>query len=198
MGEPGPAEMAFFGLRRALGLGVGLDEGGHLTQQKGPAFIDFDASSPSAASWPIEVGVSWLECGEVIMCSKLIRPRPEWPEDDWSAESEGIHNISRPNLDNAESADDVAAWLLKTVEGRVLVSDAPSFDQHWLDRLLNQKGPAIQDFDQLAWAAFSDDGLIQAGRLHRVYAALARQQTPHDRAGEDAANLCHAWRAGGG
>ncbi|WP_176244147.1 hypothetical protein [Pseudoruegeria aquimaris] len=41
-------------------------------------------------------------------------------------------------------------WLTKPVAGRTLVSDAPSFDQWWLNLLLNATGPKIMDFDELA------------------------------------------------
>ena len=56
MGEPGPNEELFFARRRALGLGVGLDENGQMLNMGGPVFIDFEASFLSPESWPIEVG----------------------------------------------------------------------------------------------------------------------------------------------
>lgn len=127
--------------------------------------------------------------------SRLIRPRSDWSEDDWDVESAKVHRIPRSELINAEPADDAKEWLMKTVEGRALVSDAPSYDQRWLDRLLNTKGPKIMDFHELAWAAFSDNGALYPGRLHLVYEILAERETIH-RAGDDAADLCYAWRAG--
>lgn len=162
-----------------------------------PIFIDFEASSLSPASWPIEVGLAWLDGKRVVAESCLIRPRIEWPEDDWNPESEAVHGIPRSDLDNAESADEVAAWLLKTVAGQTLVSDAPEFDQRWLDRLLGETGPKIHDFDSFVWDAFSEEGYVRSGRLHRVYDIRTKRQTTH-RAGADAADLCYAWRAGVG
>ncbi len=166
------------------------------SDEMGPVFVDFEASSLSQRSWPIEVGLSWLEGRRVIVESKLIRPRSEWPEDDWSAKSEAVHGIPRCDLNHAEAADDVVSWLRNVVRGRVLASDAPEFDQRWLNRLLgNSTGGNIRDFDQLAWWAFSDEGVLNPGKLHRVYRAMTKQRTAH-RAGPDAQNLCYAWRAG--
>lgn len=162
-----------------------------------PVFIDFEASSLSPKSWPIEVGLAWLVEKRVVVKSKLIRPRPEWSEDDWSLESEEVHGIPRADLESAECADDVSAWLLETIEGKVIVSDAPEFDQRWLDRLVGTSGPRIDDFDRLVWQSFSDGGDVNAGRIHRVYGHRTNRPVLH-RAGDDAANLCHAWQAGVG
>ncbi len=55
------------------------------------------------------------------------------------------------------------------------------------------------DFHELAWAAFSDNGALYPGRLHLVYEILAERETIHragDDAGDNAADLCYAWRAG--
>lgn len=117
---------------------------------------------PEPNSWPIEVGLAWLDERKVVVESRLIRPRPEWPEDDWNPVSEEVHGIPRSDLDDAASADDVASWLWETVAGRQLVSDAPEFDQRWLDRLLDRPGPLIDDFDRVVWQAFSDCGEVKA------------------------------------
>ncbi len=59
--RPTPEEEAFFAKRRSLGLGVGLDEHGKIVYPKKLVFIDFEASSLSPESWPIEVGIAWIE-----------------------------------------------------------------------------------------------------------------------------------------
>lgn len=164
--------------------------------EDGPVFVDFEASSLSMHSWPIEAGLAWLQGQHVIVQSKLIRPRPEWPVDDWSNTSGEVHGISKAELKDADTADDVALWLVETVGTRTLVSDAPEFDQRWLDRLLAEPGPKIEDFNRMLWDAFSqDNGTISPGRLHHAYKNMRHRKTIH-RAGEDAANLCFAWRAG--
>ncbi len=188
--------MTFLERRRALGLEVELDESGVFAGRPSPVFIDFEASSLSAESWPIEVGIAWLEDKRVVIESKLIRPRPEWPEKDWNPVSEQVHGIPRADLDDAGSADDVAAWLLEVIAGRSLVSDAPEFDQRWLDYLLGGPGPQINDFDRVLWMAFSrEEGIISPGRLNKAYKNRLTRPTIH-RAGDDAAGLCYAWRAG--
>jgi DNA polymerase III epsilon subunit-like protein len=169
-------------------------------RQKGPVFIDFEASSLSPNSWPIEVGLAWLDGKKVIIESKLIRPREEWSEDDWNPESEAVHNIPRSDLDDAEHAEDVARWLIEIVDGRTMVSDAPEFDQRWYDRLMRsiEEPPhaKLDDFDRILWMAFStEDGTVAPGRLNKAYKNRLTRPTIH-RAGEDAANLCYAWRAG--
>lgn len=50
LASPSQEELAFFEKRRALGLGVGLDDSGKLVAQKTPVFIDFEASSLSQVS----------------------------------------------------------------------------------------------------------------------------------------------------
>lgn len=158
-----------------------------------PVFIDFEASSLSPQSWPIEVGVAWLDGKRVVYESKLIRPRAEWPEDDWNPESEEVHGIPRSELDGADAADEVAAWLLTIVDGRPLVSDAPEFDQRWCDRLLGKPGPVLDDFDRVLWSAFSrEDGTVAPGRLHCAYKNRVARQVLH-RAGGDAADMCYAY-----
>ncbi|UWQ85015.1 3'-5' exonuclease [Leisingera caerulea] len=179
-------------VRSGFGSGFCLDmKVGH----QSPVFIDFEASSLSTVSWPIEVGLAWNAGKCVVVESKLIRPRPEWPEADWCPESQAIHGIMRSELDSANSADEVVDWLLETVAARPLVSDAPEFDQRWLDRLLGSPGPEIDDFDRAVWEAFSDGGNIKAGGLQRVYQFRAKETAIH-RAGDDAAVLCNSWIAG--
>ena len=165
-----------------------------------PTFIDFEASSLAPNGWPIEVGVAWRKNGTIAVESKLIRPEPSWSMDDWHSESEAVHGIPRADLDNAEPAEDVAIWLREKLQGKLVVCDAPEFDQRWLDRLMQTIGGApeikIDDFDRVAWWAFSEmDGRIAPGRLHRVYETLVNEKTVH-RAGDDAAKLARAWLAG--
>ncbi len=116
----------------------------------------------------VTINIAWTEDAKsVVVESKLIKPRPEWPEEDWSPESQEIHGISRHELDCAEPADAVAKWVLEKAFGRLLTSNAPDFDQRWLNRLLREPGPKIADFDRVLWAAFSrEDGVVKPGRLH--------------------------------
>lgn len=155
--------------------------------------LDFEASSLSTESWPIEVGLSWLEGQEVRTWSSLIRPAPDWPLSDWSAQSAAVHGIPLDRIDHAPSAAEVAKELLNIVDARTLVSDAPAFEARWLSRLLQTAGhgqqPSIEDYDAVSFALFS--GLA----LDMVYEALARRPAPH-RAGPDSARLAQGWKHG--
>lgn len=154
------------------------------------ATIDFEASSLSAASWPIEVGLSWIEGGLVNTWSSLIRPAIDWDLDDWSAQSAEVHGIACPDLESAPEAIVVADRFMKTLAGRIPVSDAPEFDARWLKRLLDtlKHRPyiAVENYDAVSFAHF--DGLA----LDMLYEKLARLPAPH-RGGPDSARLAAAW-----
>jgi hypothetical protein len=99
-------------------------------------FLDFEASSLSKESYPIELG--WVgEDGEGG--AWLIRPAPGWVE--WDADAARIHGISRDVLlregtDHAE----VCSELIGLAQGNVLHASAPSWDGHWLSMLLRAAG----------------------------------------------------------
>lgn len=155
------------------------------------ATLDFEASSLSENSWPIEVGLSWLEGGEVRTWSRLIRPASEWNLADWSPNSAVVHGIPLEDLEDAPDACKVTKELLTQLGGRRLVSDAPEFETRWLSRLVKAvplgATPAIKDYHQVSFANFS--GLA----LDMLYEALERRPAPH-RAGPDSARLANAWR----
>ena len=44
-------------------------------------FIDFEASGLGPGTWPIEVGLAWIENGGVRTWSSLIRPEADWDPD---------------------------------------------------------------------------------------------------------------------
>ncbi len=158
------------------------------------AFLDFEASSLAPDSWPIEVGLSWIDRNlEVQTYHSLIQPVPEWPEHAWSPASAAVHNIPRCALDTAPGVTEVAQELLKALDGRIALSDAPPFERHWLDRLLVAAGVTdhvtIEDFDAITLGAFSSHA------LDHLYEHLDRRKAPH-RAGPDSARCATAWLAG--
>lgn len=154
------------------------------------AILDFEASSLSEAGWPIEIGLSWLEHGEVRTWSSLIHPAHDWEIDDWSPQSAAVHGISLSELTKAPSATEVAETFLQVFGDRRLVSDAPEFEARWLDRLLRAAGrtevPPIADFDGVSFAMF--DGYA----LDLLYETVERRPAPH-RAGPDTARLARGW-----
>lgn len=167
---------------------------------KGFLFLDFEASSLSSESWPIEVGVAQIVERRVLVESRLIRPHSSWDPADWHPESAAVHGISREDLASADPAEDVARWVIRRVGSATLVSDAPEYDQRWLNRLLDVTGqgasaPIIVDFDQLAWSLFSDASDVAPGRLNIVLADFSSRRSVH-RAGPDAADMAYAFRKG--
>lgn len=99
-------------------------------------FLDFEASSLSDTSYPIEVG--WVfEDGRAE--AHLIRPAPSWT--DWDEIAGHIHGISREQLDaEGEPHDDVARRMIEVLSGHDLLASAPSWDGKWLSVLLRAAG----------------------------------------------------------
>ena len=156
-------------------------------------FLDLEASSLDADSWPVEVGMAWPVEGRLEVRSSLIRPDPSWSRRAWSPASAQVHGIPLAELRQAPPAPEVARWVAGIVGDATLVSDAPEWDGRWLARLYETEGglilPLVRDFDVLV-AAHCD-----MAATRRVYAALDRIPAPH-RAGPDAARLARAWAAG--
>lgn len=96
------------------------------------AFLDFEASSLSDDSYPVEV--AWIfEDGRSE--SHVICPMTGWT--DWDPAAEAIHGISREQLlAEGASPHDVASRLLDQLTGHSLYATAPSWDGKWLSVLL--------------------------------------------------------------
>lgn len=154
------------------------------------AILDFEASSLSQESWPIEVGLSWIANSYVQTWSSLIRPNPAWDLSDWSPQSAEVHGIALSELESAPSAAEVVAASRNVLGGRKLVSDAPEFEARWLERLLLAAGqheaPEIEDFDGVSFAMF------EGYALDMLYETVERRPAPH-RAGPDTARLARGW-----
>lgn len=99
-----------------------------------PIFIDFEASSLGDLSYPIEVAWNVPNGG---VKSFLINPQfvPDWT--DWSMEAErDAHKIPRDYLlVDGEDPCKVAAIMNEELQGEILYSDAPLFDNFWVNRL---------------------------------------------------------------
>ena len=154
------------------------------------AILDFEASSLSQESWPIEVGLSWIANGHVQTWSSLIQPSPTWNLDDWSIQSAAIHGILFSKLAGAPPPGEVAETLLNVLGHRRLVSDAVEFEERWLARLMEAAGrsdvPNIEDFDAVSFAAY------RGYALDILYESVERRPAPH-RAGPDTARLARGW-----
>ena len=99
-------------------------------------FLDFEASSLSKRSYPVEV--AWIfEDGRSE--AHLIRPAPGW--DDWDVEAEAIHRIPRATLEAEGTPHDIVATrMVAALTGHDLLASAPSWDGKWLSVLLRGAG----------------------------------------------------------
>jgi DNA polymerase III alpha subunit (gram-positive type) len=96
-----------------------------------PSFLDFEASSLSSNSYPIEVAWS-LEDGTIE--SHLITPVKEWT--DWSEASQRIHGIAREELiANGKDPGWISERMNEQLHGKTVYTDNPGFDGMWLAEL---------------------------------------------------------------
>lgn len=96
-----------------------------------PIFIDLEASSLADDSFPIEIAWS---TPDAEIHRFLIAPDPSWT--DWSPEAEELHGVSRERIErNGWPVDYVCAQFLDSIGDTPLYSDAPDFDNRWLNRL---------------------------------------------------------------
>ncbi|MCG5493101.1 hypothetical protein [Ectothiorhodospira variabilis] len=96
-----------------------------------PCFLDFEASSLTRGSYPVQV--AWSDGAGRLECW-LIRPAPEW--NDWCDQAEEMHGISRDMIE--EVGCDIT-WLCRRMNralaGKVVFTDGVHLDRFWLQRL---------------------------------------------------------------
>lgn len=154
------------------------------------AVLDLEASALGTGSYPIEVGVALVQgpARTIAIGSSLIRPAEAWLRDGvWSAASAAVHGISLElAMNQGHRVEYVCDWLNAFLgERTVVATDAPRYDQDWLDTLFRAAGREQQftlyNFEILT-ADFSSDQ-----HRHLAY-LLSRAPVPH-RAGPDALRL---------
>ena len=107
-----------------------------------PSFLDFEASSLSHNSYPIEA--AWTQPDGHVE-SHLISPRtvPGWT--DWSEASQLVHRISREEL---LAAGKTPSWVCERMnqqlDGRIVFTDSVRYDGFWLSRLFAAAGRKTQ------------------------------------------------------
>jgi hypothetical protein len=100
-----------------------------------PSFLDFEASSLSSTSYPIEV--AWSRPDGSIE-SHLISPVGIDGWDDWSFLSEKVHGISRDELiAYGQSPARVCSLMNHQLSGQVVYTDNPIYDGMWLAELFS-------------------------------------------------------------
>jgi hypothetical protein len=150
-------------------------------------FLDFEASSLSKASYPVEVG--WVYehgSGE----SHLIRPAPGWTE--WDESAAAVHGITREQLEHEGQPHElICAKLISLAASHTLTASAPSWDGHWLSMLLRASGQPrhlirLTDTDEAFLAAARKRGgdtsttraIVDAARTRAEAAPVAHRALP--------------------
>ncbi|MBP0443982.1 transcriptional regulator [Roseomonas sp. SSH11] len=168
-------------------------------------FLDFEASSLGKRGFPVEVG--WVgEDGHEE--EHLIRPAPDW--DEWDAEAERIHGLTRQRLEReGRPHDAVARRMVEVLTPHSLYASAPSWDGQWLSRLLRAAGLPrhalrLKDTEEArrdaALAALLSEGIDPARQSDLLDAVLrqvaeeAREASPDHRALADAKREMALWR----
>jgi DNA polymerase III subunit epsilon len=165
----------------------------HHPEAEGLIFVDFEASGLGRDSFPIEIGLSWIDGDAVTTWSSLIRPSEDWNLDAWSATSARIHGISLEELATAPAASGVAEQAWSLLCGKMACSDAPEFDEFWAGRLFWGLPQAFDPRIHYVHSVF-DYALTRAGS-DRAYETLASLPAPH-RAGPDAERYAQAFLSG--
>ncbi len=156
-----------------------------------PCFIDFEASSLSPDSYPIEVAWS-TEHG--LIESWLINPLPQGSWTDWDDDVERrIHGISREQLEReGRSPGWIAERMNAALAGRSVYCDGGDMDHFWLWRLYSAASCGVSyticDFQDLALGRVSIDELAALSK--RVHLAMPERH----RAMLDVAFLGALWR----
>jgi len=145
-----------------------------------PRFVDFEASSLRAESYPIEV--AWNDPGGTIQ-AHLINPLPVPSWTDWSEDAQAVHGITRHEL--SRNGRD-PAWVCECLDlvgpGQTLFSDAPEFDGAWMRELYrgSRRPPpdlriasiaelaALGGLDHVMYARFRSEARKRAGGEHRA------------------------------
>jgi hypothetical protein len=153
--------------------------------------IDFEASSLSTESYPIEVGVAIATGPDepIETWSSLIKPDKAWlAGGDWDPDAQKVHHITAASLNGGLSANEVALHLNRLL-GPVghAYCDGGHYDGFWLKQLYKAAGIAP------AFALWDIAGLFMLERhLFRSFGAILAESVAPHRAGPDAARLCAA------
>lgn len=165
-----------------------------------PVFYDFEASGLDG--YPIEVGWAFTipETGEVHSESHLIKPPEFWPvKESWERSAERLHGISLDRLkQEGRPAWEVAQRMNAALAGRELFSDAPPYDETWMQQLFDAAGLeptfTIRQMDArvLIRQAAIERGLDEAA-FERAKTMASELAPRRHRAEADARNLAELW-----
>jgi len=163
-----------------------------------PCFLDFEASSLSGESYPIQV--AWSDPRGRIDCV-LIRPEEEWT--DWDEHSEEAHGLDRGVVvRDGLSPELVCRRLNETLAGHTVLCDALSMDRFWLMRLFEagNRMPAFRlgDVMPLVRDRLGLDADAAPERVQALQDQAWRNAPGHaHRADYDVGFLIELWRLSG-
>lgn len=154
---------------------------------RNPLFLDYEASSLWADSYPIEAGYSRLDLPEPV--SFLITPHESWRGCIWDVNSESIHGIPQILLEvEGVPTEEACRRLAAATEGRTVISDYPRVEKQWTERLFDACGLrapfVVQPFEDYLWHRAETDG-IDPGEAFFVMHAHGHHFKSVHRAGPD-------------
>jgi hypothetical protein len=122
--------------------------------KEAPSFLDFEASSLTSVSYPIEVAWSLPDSS---IESYLISPEGVDRWTDWSFEAQETHGISKQDL---VVHGRTPAWVCQRMNqqllGKVVYTDSPYYDGMWLAELFSVGWSSKPEFE----LAYIDDLLV--------------------------------------
>lgn len=158
--------------------------------------VDVEASGLCRGSYPIEVGVAWLD-GRVM--SWLIRPTAEWLERGvWDPAAEALHGISLEQLAaEGRLAAEVAEEVMAVLTEQLPHSDAVGADDAWLASLMAVIGHRylrLEPLDDILREVTAGINIDRAAEVERAMAQASTRWPRQHRAGDDAARLAEMVR----
>ena len=150
-------------------------------------FLDFEASSLTSRSWPVEIGYAWIERERIRSHATLIAPRADWSMADWSPAAARVHNIPLAAIRSGTPAGTVAAGTDFFADFEVVSENAALGAD--LARPAAQRTPPHIEVRPLRQALRQR---LDDRRRNAVVQAFFRSASLH-RAGPDAERMARAW-----
>lgn len=132
--------------------------------------LDCEASGLHPDSYPIEV--AWYDFISGEQDSFLIKPADHWTH--WDPNAEEIHGLDQGQLLNEGiSVYHATLRLRKALEGKAVHSDAPGFDEFWLQVLFDACD------EDVPFPVRSVYHLVEESQYARLGIALGEARRPH-------------------
>src|SRR5204863_5254942 len=135
-----------------------------------PSFLDFEASSLSSSSYPIEV--AW-NLQDASVENYLISPAGIEKWTDWSRPSQEVHGISRDQLlIHGKSPEWICRRMNDQLSGQCVYTDNPTYDGMWLAELFSVTNMRLKFrlglADELLFGRIYPDPSARAVAMERI------------------------------